>query len=127
MDLEEALSLEFETIPQIQGKVFPLFTGEGIDPPFLIYIPSEGTPERTLNEFTGMKVVECQIHVVGGSYEEMKTILKEVMTKIISFRGRVIGASGGPFIHTLRYEQPEEMFEGETWIYRASFEMTIRI
>jgi hypothetical protein len=126
MDFEEALVHEFNKIPMIQGKVFPVFTGEGVDPPFLVYVPSEGTYERTLNDFTGMKVIECDIHVVGKTYSQMKSIIKEVITTIISFRGRTIGV-GGPFIHTLRYEQPEEMFEGDTWIYRASFDMTLRI
>lgn len=127
MDFEEALVTEFNTISQIEGKVFPLFTGEGVDPPFLVYVSSEGEPERTLTEFTGMKHVSCEIHVVGQSYEEMKSILKEVIAKITSFRRRNIGDATGPFIHTLRYEQPEEMFEGDTWIYRASFDMSVRI
>lgn len=127
MDFEEALVLEFNKIPLITGKVYPVFTGEGVDPPFLVYVSSEGTYERTLTEFTGMKTVECEIHVVGNSYEEMKTIIKEVISTIISFRQRVIGGVGGPFVHTLAYEQPEEMFEGDTWIYRASFDMTVRI
>jgi hypothetical protein len=127
MDFEEALVLEFNKIPQITGKVYPVFTGEGVDPPFLVYVSSEGTLERTLTEFTGMKTIECEIHVVGNSYDEMKTIIKEVINTIVTFRQRVIGGIGGPFVHTIRYEQPEEMFEGDTWIYRASFDMTVRI
>jgi hypothetical protein len=127
MNFEEALVHEFNKIPLIQGRVFPVFTGEGVDPPFLVYVSSEGTYERTLTEFTGMKLIECEIHVVGKTYGEMKAIIKDVIATIISFRGRIIGDLSGPFVHTLAYEQPEEMFEGDTWIYRASFDMTLRI
>ena len=127
MDLEEALVIEFDTISGITGKVYPLFTGEGVDPPFLVYVSSEGTYERTLTEFTGMKLIECEIHVVGSNYGEMKSILKDVIEKIISFRQRQIGGVDGPFVQTLQYDQPEEMFEGDTWIYRASFDITLRI
>jgi hypothetical protein len=127
MEFEEALVVEFNKIPLITGKVYPVFTGEGVDPPFLVYVSSEGTQERTLTEFTGMKTIECEIHAVGNTYEEMKTLIKAVINTIITFRQRKIGDDSGPFLYTVRYEQPEEMFEGDTWIYRASFDMTVRI
>jgi hypothetical protein len=126
MNFEEALVVEFDSISLITGKVFPLYTGEGIDPPFLVYVSSEGLYDRTLTEFFQSKTIECEIHIVGNDYEELKTIEREVIAKIISFSNRQLGGTG-PLIKSVGYDQPEEMYEGETNLYRASFDMRVRI
>jgi hypothetical protein len=126
MNFEEALVVEFDSISLITGKVFPLYTGEGIDPPFLVYVSSEGLYDRTLTEFFETRTIECEIHIVGNDYEELKAIEREVIAKIISFSNRVLGGTG-PLIKSVGYDQPEEMYEGETNLYRASFDMRVRI
>lgn len=127
MNFEEALVIEFGSIEAITGKVFPLYTGEGVEPPFLVYISSEGSSEKSLTQFYDTRVISCEVHIVGNSYGEMKAIEREIIDIIKSFRNRVIGGIGGPFVHTVGYEQPSEMFEGDTQIYRASFDMRVRI
>jgi hypothetical protein len=126
MNLEEALVVEFGSIPEIIGKVFPLYTGEGVEPPFLVYVSSEGKYDSSLNEFYTTREISVEIHIVGQDYSELKSVERQVIDKIVSFRGRAIGGSG-PFVYTLQYDQPTEMFEGETHIYRASFDMRVRI
>jgi hypothetical protein len=126
MNFEQALVVEFGSIPTLNGRVFPLFTGEGIEPPFLIYVSSSGRHDTTLNEFLPTKEINLEIHVVGRNYGEMKTLINQVLDKILTFRNRVIG-NAGPFIKMVGYEQPTELFEGETGIYRASFDMRVRI
>jgi hypothetical protein len=119
--------MEFGSIETLYGKVFPLYTGEGIEPPFLVYVSSEGSSEKSLTQFYDTKVISCEVHIVGNSYGEMKAIEREIIKIIQSFRNRVIGGIGGPFVHTVGYEQPTEMFEGDTHVYRASFDMRVRI
>jgi hypothetical protein len=126
MILEEALVVEFDTIPEISGKVYPLYTGEGVEPPFLVYLSSEGKYDSSLNEVFTTREITVELHIVGRDYVELKTIERAVISKIISFRGRVIGIDG-PMIRTMQYDPPSEVYEGETNIYRASFDMTVRI
>jgi|SRR3954453_708880 hypothetical protein len=127
MDFEEALVNEFVGIEGLADKVFPLFTGEGVHPPFLIYISSEGKRTQTLSDFLIDRLIEVEIHVVANNYSELKTIEKEVVDTIISFQDRTIGGEGGPYVLMVDYDQPTEMYEGDTQIYRASFDMRVRI
>jgi hypothetical protein len=127
MDFEEALVNEFVGIEGLADKVFPLFTGEGVHPPFLIYISSEGKRTQTLTDFLIDRLIEVEIHVVANNYSELKTIEKEVVDTIISFQDRTIGGEGGPYVLMVDYDQPTEMYEGDTQIYRASFDMRVRI
>ncbi len=127
MDFEEALVNEFVGIEGLADKVFPLFTGEGVHPPFLIYISSEGKRTQTLSDFLIDRLIEVEIHVVANNYSELKSIEKEVVDTIISFQDRTIGGEGGPYVLMVDYDQPTEMYEGDTQIYRASFDMRVRI
>lgn len=127
MDLEEALVNEFGVIAALDNKVFPLFTGEGVHPPFLVYVSSEGKRSSTLTEFNIDRLVEVEIHIAANNYGELKAIEKEVMDIIVSFQDRTIGGLDGVLINYVDYDQPTEMYEGENNFYRASFDMRVRI
>lgn len=126
MNFEEALVYELETIPGLNDKVFPLYASEGEEPPFVIYISSEGEPAQTLEGFSKSILIQCEIHIVGNSYSEMKSITRQIVAILQSFFGRTIGIDGA-FIKSISYEQPEEVIEREVNLYRSSFDIKVRI
>jgi len=48
MDFEQALVHELSSITALNGKVFPLSAKEGTNPPFVLYVSSEGKKIQTL-------------------------------------------------------------------------------
>lgn len=126
MNFEQALVSEFSTIEKLNDRVFPLYALEGIKPPFLIYVSSDGNKIQTLGGFTLATEITCEIHVVSMSYAEMKSILSDVLIKIRSFLGRNIGIAG-PLIKSVDYEQPTEVFDKSVNYYRGAFDLKVRI
>jgi hypothetical protein len=125
MNFEEALVEEFNTIPNILDKAFPLMAPEGIKPPFIVYVSSEGVQDKTLQGYLSSKEVVCEIHVVHSNYNNVKSLSKQVISKIQSFYGRTIGTDG-PFIQNVTYEKPTEVYEKEVNLYRSSFDLTVK-
>lgn len=125
MNFEEALVAELGSIIGLENKVFPIMATEGDKPPFVIYVSSEGSEDKTLDGYLNSKEIECEIHVIQTSYSKMKTLTKEVISKLKTFYGRNIGESG-PFIKNLSYEKPTEVHEREVGFYRSSFDIKVR-
>ena len=126
MNFEQALVVEFNTITELENKVFPLYATEGIKPPFLIYISSEGEKVQTLDGFTLSKEIKCELHVLAYSYSQMKDLSRKVMIHVQNLLGRQIGNSEVK-IKSLSYDQPEEVYEEEVKYYRSSFEVRFKI
>jgi hypothetical protein len=126
MNFEEALQYELDTITGLDGKVFPFGTSEGVKPPFVIYVSSEGVEDKTLDGYLNSKEIECEIHVINSRYGTMKALTKEVLSKLQTFYGRSIGVDG-PFIRSLSYEKPTEVHEKEVGFYRSSFDIRVRL
>ena len=126
MNFEQALVVEFNTITELENKVFPLYATEGIKPPFLIYVSSEGEQVKTLDGFTLFTEIACELHVVAYSYSQMKDLARKVMAKVQNFLGREIGDSEVR-IKSISYDQPEEVYEEEIKYYRSSFDVRFKI
>jgi hypothetical protein len=126
MNFEEALRHELSTITGVQDKVYPVFAEEGIKPPFVIYVSSEGVPDMTFDGYLTSMELECEIHVVHTGYSEMKVLVKEVLSKLLTFYGRSIGIDG-PFIRSLSFDRPTEVHEKEVGFYRSSFDINVRL
>jgi hypothetical protein len=126
LNFEEALVYELETIPEINGKVYPLTAREGIEPPFVIYVSSEGEETQTLNGYADTKEITCEIHVVSDSYGEMKELTKDVIAKCKTFYGRQIGVDGD-FIKSFTYIDPIEEHDEDFGYERSSFDIRVRI
>lgn len=126
MEFEQALFFELGAIPELSGKVFPLFAREGIEPPFVIYVSSEGEQTQTLNGYVDAKEIICELHVVGNNYEEMKRVTKAVIAKCKSFFGRNIGENG-VFIKSFSYIDPQEDRDNDFGWDRSSFDIKVRI
>lgn len=125
MEFEESLNIELSTIAGFNGKIFPLYAAEGEEPPFLIYVSSEGKVTQTLDGWTNEKEVEFEIHVIAKSYFKMKTLTKETIDKLSSFHQREIG-NNGLFIKSISSEQPIEVHEKDIGYYRSSTEWRAR-
>jgi hypothetical protein len=123
---EEALKYELSTITGMDKKVFPSVVKEGVKPPYVIYVSSEGVYDKTLSGYLDTKEIECEIHVIHTDYGVMKTLTKEVLTKLLTFYGRSIGING-VFIKSFTYDKPEEAFEEEVGFHRSSFGFRVRI
>lgn len=124
LNFEEALVMELASIPSFANKVFPLFAVEGTEPPFIVYISSEGEQTQDLNGFAQTKELRCEINVIAESYTGMKENAKLVIDKITSFFGRSIGMAG-PFIKSISYEQPNELHDKEYGYYQCSFDIRV--
>ncbi|OMF35264.1 hypothetical protein BK133_11190 [Paenibacillus sp. FSL H8-0548] len=116
MSFEAALSDELETIPDLLGKVFPLFAPEQDDnkqplkAPYVLYESSEGVNGKTLGGFSADKTVNCELYILATTYRELKQLTSAVINLLQSFERRAIG-SGALFITELTYEPPVELYE----------------
>jgi hypothetical protein len=54
----------------------------------------------------------------------MKAITKQVVTLLLSFEGRQIGADG-PFIEAVEYQMPVEMYESQPDLHRCVIEFQV--
>jgi acetylglutamate synthase len=126
VDFEEALAYELSSINGLEEKVFPMSAKEGIKPPFVIYVSSEGIQDKTLDGFLNSKEIECEIHVIHNAYREMKGLTKEVLSKLQTFFGRSIGIDG-PFVKSFDYDKPVEVHEKELDYHISSFDTRVRL
>lgn len=126
MNFEEALASELESVDGLEGKVFPMGAKEGVKPPFVIYVSSEGLQDKTLDGYLTSKEIDCEIHVVHKNYDKMKALTKLVISELQTFYGRAIGTDG-PFIKSLTYDKPVEVHEKEVQFYRSSFDIHVRL
>jgi hypothetical protein len=126
MDFEQALVYELNQITGLKDKVFPLGAKEGTEPPFVIYISSDGEGTYTLNGLIDDTQIECELHIIGKNYEEMKQFGLAVMEKVQAFFGRRIGIDG-PLIKSFDYSAPLEMHIEELNFERMAFDIQIRV
>lgn len=126
MNFEEALVYELSSITGLEGRVFPLSATEGTNPPFVIYVSSEGEQLKSLNGYIDdINDVTCEIHVVAETYEHLKSLLKTVIEKLQSFFGRPIGVDGVT-IKSFSYTEPTEGTEEDLDYKRSSFDIRVR-
>jgi acetylglutamate synthase len=126
MNFEEALESELTSIAGLEDTVYPMSAPEGIKPPFVIYVSSDGLQDKTLDGYLNSKEIECEIHVVHTSYSKMKALTKEVLSKLQTFYGRSIGTDG-PFVKSFDYDKPTEGHEKELGYRISSFDIRVRL
>ena len=94
MDFEKALAYELQTIPSLQGKVFPQIAEENTKPPFVVYVSSDGENIMALSGPTEMTELTCEIHVVAETYEQLKSLVPTIINRTKTFFQRIIGQTG---------------------------------
>jgi uncharacterized protein YggE len=125
MDFEQALTYELQAITGLSGKVFPQRAVENMSPPFVVYISSEGEPIMTLSGPTDMTELSCEIHVSAETYEEMKSLTKNVTNRLQTFFQRSIGQNG-PLIKSISHTEPIEDIDNNTNFHISSFDIRVR-
>ena len=125
MDFEQALTYELQAITGLSGKVFPQRAVENISPPFVVYISSEGEPIMALSGPTDMTELSCEIHVSAETYEEMKSLTKNVTNRLKTFFQRSIGQNG-PLIKSISHTEPIEDIDNNTNFHISSFDIRVR-
>ena len=125
MDFEQALRYELSLVSAVTNKVYPLNAPEQAIEPFVIYTSSEGQREQNLNGWATMREVDCEIQVVATSYGDVKSITKDVITKLLSMLNRSIGVDG-VLIRDLEYDKPTELFDQDLQQYRSVIDIRVR-
>jgi hypothetical protein len=125
MKFEEALVYELSEIAMIRDKVFPLSAPEDSEPPFVIYVSSEGVKVRSLEGYSDLTETTFEIHVTTVDYTTLKSLTKQVMDKIFSFYSRAIGEAG-PFIKSVSIDEPVESKVEELNFNRCAFDCHVR-
>jgi hypothetical protein len=126
---EEGLKTELTSISGLTNKVFPLSANEGVTTPYVVYISSEGEYEKALGGgyLVGTKEVNCELHILHGSYASLKDLTRQVITKLISFQGRVIGGVGGVKVYDVKYDVIHEQYIDELFQYLCVISVTVKI
>jgi hypothetical protein len=127
MNFEEALVSELVGITDLINKIFPLNATEGIKPPYIVYVSSEGEQERTLDGYVISKEVNCELHILNDSYFGLKDITKQVISLIDTFQRRTIGGDGGVYVQSCTYEKVHEQYVPELLQCLCILEMKVRI
>jgi hypothetical protein len=126
MDFEEALVYELSNIAELDNKIFPLNATEGTEPPFLVYVSSEGEQLQSLNGYIDeARDVTCEIYIIAETYGQLKPLVKVVIAKLQSFYGRPIGIDGVT-IKSFSYTQPIEAHQDELGYEICSFDIRVR-
>ena len=125
MDFEKALAYELQTIPSLQGKVFPQIAEENTKPPFVVYVSSDGENIMTLSGPTEMTELTCEIHVVAETYEQLKSLVPTIINRTKTFFQRTIGRNG-PLIKSVSHVEPVEEIDNNANYYRSSFDIRVR-
>lgn len=125
MDFEQALTYELQAITGLSGRVFPQKAEENFQPPFVVYISSEGEPIMALSGPTDMTELSCEIHINTESYEQLKSLTKLVLDRLKSFLQRNIGQNG-PYIKSISHTEPTEDIDNNTHMQISSFDIRVR-
>lgn len=126
MDFEQSLVYELSSITVLNGRIFPQKAAENVNPPFVIYISSEGEKIQTLGGYVDNKVVNLSFHIVAQTYEDLKGLARQVMDKIGSFMGRTIGVDG-PLIQSFEYTEPTEEYNDELGYHSTTFDIKVNL
>jgi hypothetical protein len=125
---EAALTIELKTITALNNRVYPFTSTEekfSTATPYLIFKTSEGLRTKSMGEgYQQGKTVVGELNVIAPRYDDMKSVTKSVIDKIVSMEQRSIG-TGGPYIQELTYEQPVELYEDKPKLYRCVMDFEV--
>lgn len=127
MNFEAALTAELKTITALNSRIYPLTAPEepfDMTTPYLIFVTNEGLRNKDLDGYQTSKTVGGELNVIAPRYAVMKSVTSDVIDKLISFEGRVIGMAG-PSIQELVYSEPVEMYEDKPRLYRCVIDFEV--
>lgn len=120
-NFEKALTQELK---KVLPAVFPLVAPEGTPTPYIVYMSSYGQRDQVLEGYTDQREIDVTVHVVGGSYSDMKDYTNAMIDSILALT--VMGTDLIPVQH-VHYEQPDEMIDPVTKENHCFTDFKIRI
>lgn len=128
MSFEASLREELQGIPELFNRVFPLSAPESFPAPYVVYVSSDGTKDKTLSGFLSTKQVHAEINIICASYGGLKSLTPEVSGRLESFLCRSIGTSAPIYIRDITIMgDPVEIYETELKMYRSVIEIIVQI
>ncbi|SEN19166.1 DUF3168 domain-containing protein [Paenibacillus sp. OV219] len=122
-NFEKALTQELK---KVLPKVFPLIAPEGTPVPYIVYKSSYGDRDRVLEGYGQQREIDVTVHVVGGSYSDMKNYTNTMIDSLLLLEQSTMGTDLIPVQH-VHYEQPEEHVDPITKENHCFTEFKIRI
>ncbi|KRE33426.1 DUF3168 domain-containing protein [Paenibacillus sp. Soil724D2] len=120
-NFEKALTQELK---KVLPAVFPLIAPEGTATPYIVYMSSYGQRDHMLEGYTEQRDIEVTVHVVGGSYSDMKEYTNTMIDSMI-----ILSTMGTDLIpvQSVSYEAPDEMIDPITKENHSFTEFKFRI
>lgn len=125
MNFEESLVYELSSIGELRDRIYPLSAPEDTEPPFLIYVSSEGVKVQSLEGYSDLTEVTFEIHITTVNYSLLKSLTRQVMDRILSFYSRPIGENG-PVIRSVSLDEPVETKIEDLDYNRCSFDCHVK-
>ena len=107
-------------------SVFPLVAPEDSKPPYLVYVSSYGEKDQALEGYLKTKEIKCELHIVTGTYAELKSNTNSILDQLTTFQNTTIGDEK-LYIYSLSYDKPIEIYEKGTYLYHCFFDITVRL
>lgn len=108
--IEEEVVRAVERVPELAGKVYPLFVPKDVPMPFLVYVSDGGEEADALDGWLGSYETRMELHIVHSSYAALKKLTAAVMEEVKAIDTATV------FIE----DSPLEVYESEIDAYRKA-------
>lgn len=115
-----------EMLKDVTPNVYPLVAKEGVVAPYIVYESSYGERDYALEGHLVSREIDVTLYVIGGTYEEMKTITNNAYDLILSWQGQSIGTDAVT-IQAISYDNPSERIDPMTYESVSICDFTFRI
>jgi hypothetical protein len=106
-NFEKALVQELK---KVLPAVFPLVAPEGTPTPYIVYMSSYGERDRVFEGYGQQREIDVTIHVVAGSYSEMKDTTNVMLDSLLLLEQSTMGTDLIQ-VQSVTYEHPDEMID----------------
>lgn len=127
VDFEVALKEEIHAISGLENNMFPLNAPESYPTPYLVYKAGYGVNDKSLSGVLSSRNIEVEFDLVCSDYEQMKTLTSEVVYRLQSFEGRVIGVNNQILVQEIVVEPPAEFWEPQLSNYKTVIDFKVNI
>jgi hypothetical protein len=122
-NFEKALVQELK---KVLPNVFPLIAPEGTPTPYIVYMSSYGDRDRVFEGYGPQREIDVTVHVVGGSYSDMKEYTNTMIDSLLLLEQSTMGTDMITVQH-VTYEQPEETIDPVTKENHCFMDLKFRI
>lgn len=124
MNIEQALTAEFQSISGLSKKVFPSIVPEGVEVPYLVYELNDVVRFMTQTQFDGLIEASFTIAVYNFTASLARDLIDAVLVKVKSFLFKTIGTNG-PFVQNVQIDNEITTFDYESRKFLSQIDITI--